>query len=167
MSGIDKILVMLLACAAGTGLVASEEESPSVLPGGRMAVGCNYWASHAGLYMWRNWDAGCVERDLDLLAAQGMKVLRVFPLWPDFQPLTADYAGAGKFSGYSQSGGALRNYAAVDDEMVARFRFLCKAAEKLDLKLVVGLVTGFMSGRMFVPPALEKENVLTSPAAIM
>ena len=51
-------------------------------------TGCNYWASHAGIYMWRNWSAADVERDLELLAAHNMNVLRVFPLWPDFQPLT-------------------------------------------------------------------------------
>jgi hypothetical protein len=43
--------------------------------------------------MWRNWDAAQVEKDLDLLAAHDMTILRVFPLWPDFQPLTADEAG--------------------------------------------------------------------------
>ena len=25
-------------------------------------LGCNYWASHAGIYMWRNWDKQVVEQ---------------------------------------------------------------------------------------------------------
>jgi hypothetical protein len=133
---------------------------------GRIAVGCNYWASHAGVYMWRNWDAAQVEKDLDLLAAHDMTILRVFPLWPDFQPLTAEYGACGTFQGYSQNGGPLKNYAAVDDEMINRFRFLCDAAEKRGMKLVVGLITGWMSGRLFAPPALEAKNVLTDTDAI-
>ena len=135
--------------------------------GGRMAVGCNYWASHAGIYMWRNWNPGQVEKDLDLMAAHGMTVLRVFPLWPDFQPLVRDCQFAGSFVDYLQSDGPLKNYAAVDDEMMSRFRFLCDAAEKRGVKLIVGLITGWMSGRMFVPPAFENVDVLTDQAAIM
>ena len=138
----------------------------SLFAGERFEVGCNYWARHAGVYMWRNWDARQVENDLDLLAAHGMTVLRVFPLWPDFQPLTAEYGGCGAFRGYAQNGGPLKNYAAVDDVMIDRFRYLCDAAEKRGIKLVVGLVTGWMSGRLFVPPALEGKNVLVDPDAI-
>ncbi len=55
---------------------------------GRFVVGCNYWASHAGTFMWRNWQAEVVEADFRQFAAAGLQVLRVFPLWPDFQPLT-------------------------------------------------------------------------------
>lgn len=137
-----------------------------VLEEERFDVGCNYWASHAGIYMWRNWNEEQVEKDFDLLSAHGMTVLRVFPLWPDFQPLTADYGVEGRFQGYTQGCCPLKNYAAVDDTMIERFRFLCDAAEKRGMKLVVGLVTGWMSGRLFVPPALETKNVLTDPDAI-
>ena len=31
-------------------------------------LGCNYWASHAGVYMWRNWDRAVVEADLGSLS---------------------------------------------------------------------------------------------------
>ncbi len=157
-----KVIRLILAAA----MAVSANAARTPFEGGAFEVGCNYWASHAGTYMWRNWNAGQVEKDLDRLAAHGMTVLRVFPLWPDFQPLTAEYGGCGAFQGYAQSGGPLRNYAAVDDEMVERFRFLCDAAEKRKMKLVVGLVTGWMSGRLFVPPALEAKNVLTDPDAV-
>ena len=133
---------------------------------GSLEVGCNYWARHAGMYMWRDWDKRQVEKDFDLLSAHGMTILRVFPLWPDFQPLTAEYGSGGMFRGYTQNGGPLKNYAAVDDSMIERFRDLCDAAEKRGMKLVVGLVTGWMSGRLFVPPALEAKNVLVDPDAI-
>ena len=47
--------------------------------GGRFFVGCNYWASHAGIAMWRKWDADTVRADLKLLSENAVEVLRVFP----------------------------------------------------------------------------------------
>ena len=43
---------------------------------GKMAVGCNYWASHAGTLMWSDWQRDVVERDLAALAAAGLTWLR-------------------------------------------------------------------------------------------
>ena len=51
-------------------------------------LGVNYWASNAGLYMWRRYDRTVVENDFKLLRSHGVNTIRVFPLWPDFQPLT-------------------------------------------------------------------------------
>ena len=131
------------------------------------AVGCNYWASHAGMMMWRRWDAARVAADFDALAANGLSVLRVFPLWPDFQPLTAQYGGGGEFRAWAQNDGPLQNPECVDLEMVRRFRTFCDMAEERGLRLVVGILTGWMSGRMFVPPALERRELLTNPVARM
>ena len=152
---------------AGLALTGPAREVSSLFEPGRIAVGCNYWASHAGMYMWRDWKPQQVEADFDRLAAHGMKVLRVFPLWPDFQPLTADFACHAHFRGWSQADGPLRNEAAVDDEMIARFRFMCDAAEKRNLKLVVGLITGWMSGRLFAPPCLAFKDPITDADAVM
>ncbi len=138
-----------------------------VFPEGRVAVGCNYWASHAGMMMWRRWDAKRVARDLDALAGNGLSVLRIFPLWPDFQPLTAQCGGGGQFRAWAQNDGPLQNPECVDLEMVRRFRSFCDMAEARGLRLVVGILTGWMSGRMFVPPALERRELLTDPAARM
>ena len=134
---------------------------------GRFRTGCNYWASHAGMYMWRNWDAAQVEKDVAALKAEGVDIMRVFPLWPDFQPLTALLGGRGDFIGMAQHDRPLANEAGVDEEMMRRFRFLCDVARKNDIKLVVGLLTGWMSGRFFAPPALESRNVITDPEAVM
>jgi len=71
-------------------------------------VGCNYWASHAGLYMWRRWDEAVVRADFKRLAAHGMTMLRVFPLWPDFQPLTAEFGARGVFRNFAQAGASRR-----------------------------------------------------------
>lgn len=31
---------------------------------GTFSIGCNYWASHAGTAMWRDWRPDVVRRDL-------------------------------------------------------------------------------------------------------
>jgi hypothetical protein len=50
---------------------------------------------------------------------------------------------------------------------MARFAAFADMAEKRGLQLLVGLVTGWMSGRLFVPPAFAGCNVLTDPLAIL
>ncbi len=137
---------------------------------GDFFVGCNYWASHAGLYMWRDWNADIVEKDLKRLSDHGVQVLRIFPLWTDFQPLRLH-------TGYAQMHREVRmgeqplpdteaGRAGVDEVMVGRFQIFLDLCEKYRLKLIVGLLTGFMSGRMFVPEMLQGKNVLTDPEAI-
>src|SRR5512141_295683 len=63
---------------------------------GSFVVGCNYWASHAGTAMWSDWRPEVVQADLEQLAGLGLQVLRVFPLWPDFQPLELLRGGQGQ-----------------------------------------------------------------------
>ena len=45
--------------------------------------------------MWRDWRPEVVERDLAALAAAGLTTLRVFPLWSNFQPVTAVHGFGG------------------------------------------------------------------------
>ena len=40
-------------------------------------LGCNYWASHAGIDMWKNWDEDVVRRDLKLLSENGINILDI------------------------------------------------------------------------------------------
>ena len=132
--------------------------------------GCNYWASNAGTFMWRNWAPAAIERDFKQLSAHGVTVLRCFPLWPDFQILH-------EHSQFAQTDPELRmgenpmpdtemGRAAVDPVMIDRFHTFCQLAEKYGLKLIVGLITGWMSGRMYIPPAFERRNLLTDPEVI-
>lgn len=136
---------------------------------GTFVAGCNYWASHAGTRMWVDWKPGTVAKDLRLIRKNGLEVLRVFPLWPDFQPLKAMRVSQqivefrfGEEPLPDDACGA----AGMSAEMLRRFgEFLDMAAEQ-GLRCIVGLLTGWMSGRLFVPPALEGMNVLTDPAAL-
>lgn len=148
-----------------------QTSSLSLTAPGEFVVGCNYWASHAGTAMWSDWRADVAEADLKQLSEEGMQVLRVFPLWPDFQPLTQLYGYGGtplefrhgeKPLPYNEAG-----QAGVSEDAMGHFAAFADLTEKYGLKLIVGLVTGWMSGRLFVPPALESLNVLTDPVAIM
>ncbi|MBR2873253.1 MAG: hypothetical protein IKB99_07130 [Lentisphaeria bacterium] len=133
-------------------------------------VGANYWASHAGTFMWRNWDAEQVEKDFQLLSSNGVEVLRVFPLWSDFQKLTDHCMVQGRHYEYRYGEEPLpatpMGEAAVDPEMMERFHTLCQLAQKYGLKLIVGLLTGWMSGRLYAPQGLEHKNLLTDPDAL-
>ena len=150
----------------------TDEEKPQGIfaPGSEFFVGCNYWASHAGTAMWRDWRPEVVEADFRLLAENGVEVARVFPLWPDFQPIQALTGGGQSFVemrfGERPLPDTPAGRAGVDEVMVERFRELCRVAEANRIKLIVGLVTGWMSGRMHVPPAFERVNVITDPTAI-
>jgi hypothetical protein len=137
---------------------------------GKMAVGCNYWASHAGTAMWSDWRPDVVERDLAALAAAGLTWLRVFPLWPDFQPIAQMRAGFGvpyeiRLGDAPLPVDAL-GQAGLSAVMMGRFTAFCDIADRHGLKLVVGLITGWMSGRLFAPPALEGLNLITDATAI-
>ena len=135
---------------------------------GRFFIGCNYWARNAGMYMWSQWRPDVIERELAELAKNGVEVMRVFPLWSDFQPLTGDCFAGGKYRSFRfRDNRPLPNWAGVDDEMVGRFAWFCDQAEKNNIKLIVGILTGWMSGRQFVPSVFEEKNVLTDPDAVM
>jgi len=163
-----KRLMMMVAAFLSAGLAcgAAETAPKSVFQTGGLYTGCNYWASNAGMYMWRRWEPQTVAHDIKILAETGVNMMRVFPLWPDFQPLTRCMRGRCLNAYYQQNDEPLKNPAGVDEEMMARFRFMCDEAQKNNVKLVVGLVTGFMSGRSFVPPAFEQSNCLEDPEVL-
>ena len=137
---------------------------------GTFFIGCNYWASHAGMFMWRDWDEDSVEDDLRRLAQARITTLRIFPLWSDFQPLRMHLGAQGSFREERQGETPLAfdeaGRAGVDEVMLQRFGRFCDLAEKYRLKLIVGLLTGWMSGRLFVPEMLQGCNILTDSMAI-
>lgn len=144
----------------------------SLFDSGNFSVGCNYWASHAGTAMWRDWRPQVVERDFTLLESLKLDVVRVFPLWTEFQPL--QLFSIGNNTPYQlrwKDGGPIPHEAdgsqsGVDPEMLERFRFLCDCAQRHHLNLGVGLITGWMSGRLFTPPAFAQGKLLTDPMVL-
>ena len=138
---------------------------------GTLEVGCNYWASHAGTAMWHNWDPECVAADLKAIASRGMTVIRVFPLWQDFQPLKYIRGGGNSRMGVGLDDNLLTpeevRRGGTDPVMMERFRFLADEAQKNGIRMIVGLITGWMSGRYFAPPAFLERNALSDPETIL
>lgn len=129
-------------------------------------LGCNYWASNTGVYMWRNFDETVIDRDFALLEKHGVNTVRIFPLWSDFQPVSEIYDLDKTFS--ARTGDVpLKTHAGLDEKMLARFSKVLDLADKYGFQVVVGLITGWMSGRLFYPEILYNENPLTSPKAIV
>lgn len=138
---------------------------------GKFTVGANYWASHAGTAMWSDWRPDIIDHDFELLAGSGLHLLRVFPLWPVFQPISRLYKYLGNLVEYRFGEDCLPDGAAgcagVSQEAIEHFEEFTQLAQKHGLQLEVSLITGWMSGRLFVPPALEGRNLITDPVALM
>ena len=163
------ILCVLLAAspiAVTTAFAAGDLFRP-----GEFFVGCNYWGSKAGVHMWRtqDWDSSAIEKDLAELARNGVEVLRVFPTWSEFQPLVRNFKFKRNLGEVLEEGSERPVYDPlwVEPNALARFRFFCDTAEKYNLKLMVSLVTGWMSGRLFAPRIVENLNLINDPEAIM
>ena len=131
----------------------------------KFIIGCNYWASNAGTYMWRNWDEAVVEDDLKKLADCGIECLRVFPLWSDFQPISCYLNGSARKEmriNDQPLDKSPEGIAGVDPVMIQRFARFTELCDKYHIKLLVCLLNGWMSGRMFFPPAFTNCNPMTN-----
>ncbi len=120
--------------------------------------------------MWSDWRPREVQKDLAGLARNGLQVLRVFPLWPDFQPLTLLRTARAtpvefRFGEQPLPDDDLGR-AGVSRSALEHFRFLADCAAEQNLRLVVGLITGWMSGRLFVPPAFDGRDPITDPMVV-
>lgn len=125
--------------------------------------GCNYWASYAGTNMWSDFKLEEIEKDLLSLKEIGVKILRVFPLWSDFQPISAIFTQEGKLLHVVDKNNEPVCGNGVDTVMTDRFLSLLKIAESLGFKVIVALLTGWMSGRLFIPNLFFNRNVITDP----
>lgn len=138
---------------------------------GRMLVGVNYWGSKAGVRMWRadEWDEASIEKDIAALAATGVEMMRVFPTWSEFQPLVMErkYQGAPALVLRDGSDEEIYDPLWLDPGAVRRFEKFCEIAGRYNVKLMVSLVTGWMSGRLFMPRIVENRNPITDPEAVM
>ena len=133
-------------------------------------TGVNYWASNAGIKMWSDFDEAVIDSDFKKLAEVKMDVVRLFPLWSEFQPVRQLYRYGGgevdvRYLDDTLPPDTEVGRAGMSEEMLCRFEKVLRLAEKHGLKVAVGLLTGWMSGRLFVPPILEGKNLLTNVTA--
>ena len=147
----------------------------NMLENGTMTLGVNYWESRSATQMWRKWSPETVEKDMKVLAEHGMNLLRVFPTWNDFQPIYEIHK-AGRPSDIPYETRMFETeefcpdtpagYAGIDETMMERFEEFCNIAEKHGIKLIVCLLTGHMTARLFLPRALEGLNLYEDPIAL-
>lgn len=133
------------------------------------ALGCNYWDSAHGTEMWRDYDEGVVERDISVLAGLGVRYMRVFPNWRDFQPVRRLYRWRMKPDECVTTDGEkpLPDVTGVSPVMISRFRHFAGVCDKYGIKLTVSIVTGWMSGRMFLPEVIDGRDPVTDPEALV
>lgn len=149
----------------------SEARRTSIQTPGRFATGVNYWASHAATAMWTDWREEVVDADFARLAEHGLTMARVFPLWSDFQPIHRLELGDGTLAEF-RFGEAPRpdtpaGRAGVDERMLSRLVKLADLAAKHGIDLVVALVTGQMTYRLYMPPGLVGRSPVRDPLALM
>ncbi len=139
-------------------------------------IGVNYWESEKSIRMWEDFDPVVIEEDFKKLKAYGIKVLRMFLVWSVFQPLKALWADSRLYE-YRMTDGenpmaeiplpdTEAGRAGVSEEACEHFETFCKLAEKYELGLIVGLLTGHMSFRHHAPEAFAWKNFLTDPTCI-
>jgi endo-1,4-beta-mannosidase len=92
-------------------------------------LGVNYWPRRKAMYWWSQFDAGEVDEDFALISALGLKVVRLFLLWDDFQSEPS----------------------AVDRAALAHLTKTADIAVKHNLQLDVTFFTGHMSGPNWAP----------------
>lgn len=142
-----------------------------ILKSGTFSFGVNYWGSKYAIEMWSKWDEISIENDLRVLFESGVDTVRVFPTWSDFQPIKAHFAHNNEFYemrlGEEPLPDTEAGQAGVDEIMMQRFDTFCDMCDKYGLKVVVSLLTGFMSGRMFVPQGIERLGLITNPTAVL
>ena len=138
---------------------------------GILEVGVNFWGSRHGIEMWREWDAESVRRDVEALAKANIRILRVFPDWSFFQPIERVVGYRGAPRGYSIDGGKTvttdkDEFSGINETAMEEFSQFLDMADEFGVKIIPSIITGWMSGRLFAPPALIKDDPITDPASI-
>jgi endo-1,4-beta-mannosidase len=93
-------------------------------------TGVNYWPIDSAMSWWHRFDASIVEDDFSRILEAGLKVVRIFLLWEDFQPLPKKVSTKGL------------------DELAR----VLEIAHKKNLFIIPTLFTGHMSGVNYLPP---------------
>ena len=107
-----------------------------------------------------------IKKDIKTLSEYGVEYIRVFPNWRDFQPVMPVMKEFGMHALYCLEGERKpENPYYLDEVMLDRFGSFLDICKKYGIKVIVGLITGYMSGRLYVPSALYGKNVITDPTA--
>ncbi len=92
-------------------------------------LGVNYWPARKFVRMWSQFDAGEIDRDFAALEDVGLRLVRFFIFWPDFQPQPD----------------------AVDEAQMRNLARIFDLAAEHGLLLMPTLLVGHMSGPTWMP----------------
>ncbi|MER6439818.1 glycosyl hydrolase [Streptomyces sp. NPDC001185] len=109
--------------------------------------GVNYTPSEGWFHHWLDFDADSVRADLDSIAALGLDHIRVFPLWPYFQP----------------------NRTLIRPRAVEQLVALADAAAERGLDVNVDGLQGHLSSFDFLPAWTQtwhRRNIFTDPDVV-
>ncbi|WP_415840881.1 glycoside hydrolase 5 family protein, partial [Nocardiopsis rhodophaea] len=123
------------------------EPTPSSRVSGPLRFGANYTPTRGWFHHWLDFDIGEVRADLESIAALGLDHVRVFPVWPVFQP----------------------NRTLIRPSAVEQLRRLVDTAAACGLDVAVDGVQGHLSGVDFLPAwtrTWQRRNLFTDPDAI-
>ena len=111
----------------------------------KIRFGVNYVPRKNWWYCWGDWDIESIKEDLHAISSIGMDHIRVFPIWPYFQPN--------------------ENY--VSETALERLIELMDTADLYNLDVQPAVLTGFLSGFCFMPSWQNKRNMFTDPDMII
>ena len=134
-------------------------------------LGVNYWPSRTGINIWKDWRPEEIDRDFALMAATGVRVVRMFLVWDDFQPVKEWYGGYRRLKTricfrHDDSATIERHPSMVDPVMLGRFEEMLEIARRHGLKLMPTLLTGWMSGTFVEPSFLDGRNMYHDPSIL-
>jgi endo-1,4-beta-mannosidase len=92
-------------------------------------VGVNYWPRRKAMYWWKDFERDEVAEEFDVIAGLGMRLVRLFLLWEDFQPTPQ----------------------MVSAQALTHLQTVCQLAAERGLGLDVTFFTGHMSGPNWAP----------------
>ncbi|MFE6689833.1 glycosyl hydrolase [Streptomyces sp. NPDC057743] len=113
----------------------------------RIRFGVNYTPSQGWFHHWLDFDLDAVRADLDAVAALGLDHVRVFPLWPLFQP----------------------NRTLIRPRAVEQLVQLADAAAERGLDVAVDGLQGHLSSFDFLPAwtrTWHRRNLFTDPEVL-
>jgi len=99
-------------------------------------LGVNYWPRHKAMYWWQNFDPAEVREEFQIIRSLGMKTVRIFLLWEDWQPTPTS----------------------VDQQALKNLESVCDIAADLGLTLNITFFTGLMSGPSWAPEWLLRRD---------
>lgn len=120
--------------------------------GKKFALGVNYLSSQNGTHMWRDFDEKSIENDFIALCKAGVKWVRLFPFWKEFQPVSANFS---------------EPTLGVSEIMMDRLGTVLNLCKKHGLRAIITVFADFEDGINGIPELFADKNIYTSPVALV